>query len=343
MTAVTVLMGVYNGERFLRPAIDGILRQDFADFELLVIDDGSTDGTPQMLASYSDPRLRVLRNPANIGLTKSLNRGLREAKAPLIARHDADDVSEPTRLGAQVAAFTQQADLAIVGSQARVIDESGNAVHGVDWPKMLVPEGIRWQSMFESAFYHGAVMYRRDIILDRLGGYDEAYRTSQDFELWSRVVHDYPCRNLTDALINFRRHTGAVSRGYKPDMLERVRDVLRRNLDRMAGRSPNLPDDMDGSAWLDAWLRVNNSNVLPLPASSKPLTNAFRSLGALITREDCLALKRKILTTYAVRCAIAMARGNVGAAFSLIHYAFREDSATASSIMFDRVKDRLRR
>src|ERR1043166_4865427 len=99
--AVTVLMSVYNDEKYVREAIDSILAQSFRDFELLVIDDGSTDRTPAILASYDDRRLRVLRNNENIGLTRSLNAGIGAARGPLIARQDADDISYPQRLARQ--------------------------------------------------------------------------------------------------------------------------------------------------------------------------------------------------------------------------------------------------
>jgi len=115
--AVTVLMGVYNGELFVRDAIDSILAQSYRDFELLVVDDGSTDTTPAILASYDDSRLRVLRNEENIGLTRSLNRGLRAARGGLIARQDADDLSLPNRLARQVTFLESHPDVVLLGTQ----------------------------------------------------------------------------------------------------------------------------------------------------------------------------------------------------------------------------------
>src|SRR5690606_37374672 len=128
MPRVTVLLAVHNGERYIQEAIDSILAQTFGDFELLIVNDGSTDATRDLVLSYSDDRIRLVDNDHNIGLPKSLNRGLRLAKGRYIARLDADDISEPDRLAAQVSFLQANPDVAMVGSWYRKIDGEGNTL-----------------------------------------------------------------------------------------------------------------------------------------------------------------------------------------------------------------------
>ncbi|HKQ33129.1 MAG TPA: glycosyltransferase family A protein, partial [Thermodesulfobacteriota bacterium] len=113
---VTVLMTVYNGEKFLNEAIDGILNQTFRDFEFLIINDGSTDGSREIIKSYKDPRINLVDNESNIGLTASLNRGLSLAGGEYIARQDADDISLPERLEKQISILERNPDIALLGS-----------------------------------------------------------------------------------------------------------------------------------------------------------------------------------------------------------------------------------
>jgi glycosyltransferase involved in cell wall biosynthesis len=122
---VTVLLCVWNGEPHLKAAVDSILAQTFHDFEFLIIDDASTDGTPKFLASLTDPRVRVVRNETNLGLTRSLNRGLKLARGELIARQDADDWSTPDRLELQLPFLRANPPVVAVGAQAQLIDGNG--------------------------------------------------------------------------------------------------------------------------------------------------------------------------------------------------------------------------
>lgn len=208
---ITVLLAVYNGQAFLRSAIDSILAQSFTNFELLVMDDGSTDATATILASYADPRLRVLHNPHNIGLTRSLNVGLRAAHAPLIARMDADDIAHPTRLERQLAFLRSQPTVVLVGAWAQVIGAQGQPLPNWFPASVASPTALRWGIMFRNPLVHSSVMFRRAVILDQFGGYNEAFRAAQDYELWLRLVCHYDLANLPEVLIQLRVSAGSVS------------------------------------------------------------------------------------------------------------------------------------
>jgi len=203
---VTVLMSVYNGERYLREAITSILQQTWSDFEFLIINDGSTDSSREIIASYLDPRIRLLDNPTNLGLTKSLNRGLQVARGELIARQDTDDISAPSRLEKQVACFRRQPDLILLGCQANRIDQYGKIIPCSLGLFPLVTLEIRWALMFDNPMIHASVMFPRKKILDQFGGYNENYTRSQDYELWSRVANHHIVNNLPDYLVGHRIH-----------------------------------------------------------------------------------------------------------------------------------------
>ena len=228
--AVTVLMPVRNGERFVRAAIASILAQSWSGFELVIVDDGSTDGTAGVIASFGDARIRVIRNQSSEGLARALNRGLAAAQAPLVARHDSDDVAHPERLETQLAFLRANPEVVLLGAQVRVLDERGRASNPPGWRRALTHDGIRFQSMFDNPFIHSSVVFRRDIIRDDLGGYDPAFMSAEDFDLWSRVAARYEVRNLPQRLVDFRVHAASTAAQFAGDHIARSSAVIERNL-----------------------------------------------------------------------------------------------------------------
>lgn len=261
MPRITVLMAVHNGERYLRKAIDSVLDQTFHDFEFLVINDGSTDATYHILESYGDNRLHVIENERNLGLTKSLNRGLRCARGEFIARHDADDVAWRDRLAHQLAYLEKNPTVAIVGTQARVIDESGRHLKVNDVEKGTTNLAIHWQLIFDSPFFHSTVMARTNVMREALGGYNENYITSQDFELWARLLPRYAGANLGRALQDFRVHDRSVSHNYLKNDISKVRSVFIRNIFLEVG------NEAVASEFADLWLALTNPKQLQLSPS----------------------------------------------------------------------------
>jgi glycosyltransferase involved in cell wall biosynthesis len=248
-------MSVFNGRAFLHESVESILSQTFQDYEFVVVDDGSTDGSSEILARYTDPRLRVIRNPSNLGLTRSLNVGLEASKGDLVARQDADDRSYPERLARQVAFLDANPSVALVGTQARGIDRSGSPVDLSGWPKATAAMAIRWQLMFDSPFTHTSVMFRRAPVSE-LGGYNEDFRTSQDFELFSRLAVAHELRNLRDVLVEWRVMKGSVSTAYSETDLRRVQAVLAENRKRW------LDADEISAEALTTWGNINYAGKL---------------------------------------------------------------------------------
>ena len=200
-------MGVYDGLPYVRDAVRSVLGQTYKDFELLVIDDCSTDGTAAELERVADgdDRLRIVRNDENVGLTRSLNRGLDEARGEYVARHDADDRSAPERLARQVAYLNANPDVAVVGTGARLVDASD---HVIDTRVVLrTPTLADFRA--KNHLIHGSILARRSVLRDH-GGYDEFFEYSQDYDLWLRLAESNALRNLPDPLYDLREHTGSI-------------------------------------------------------------------------------------------------------------------------------------
>ncbi len=204
---ISVLMSVYNGEKFLKEAMESILSQTLPSFEFIIFDDASTDSTRAILQSFSDPRLKLINNEINIGLTKSLNKGLALAKGKFIARMDADDIALPDRLKTQVSYLNGHPDIALVGSWAEVIDEWGQTKK-IDKPP-VDPRVIEYELIFGNPIYHSSIMFRRDEII-QAGGYSEEYRHIEDFEMYSRLVNRFKIANIPRVLLRFRTHPHSI-------------------------------------------------------------------------------------------------------------------------------------
>jgi glycosyltransferase involved in cell wall biosynthesis len=207
-------MSLYNEARFVEEAVASILHQTFRDFELLVVDDGSTDGGADVVARIADPRIRLIRQP-NQGLAGALNTGIRAARAEWIARHDADDVSEPRRLEAQYDAVTGRPELVLLGTNALMMDEEGQPLttttHPTDDPSIRT---ILFDRNLGNPFIHGSVMMRRSALLEA-GLYRLEFRQAQDYDLWQRMAPFGVFANLPEPLYRWRLRRGGagLSRG----------------------------------------------------------------------------------------------------------------------------------
>ena len=210
--AISVAMSVYNGERFLAPAIESILAQTFGDFEFLILDDGSRDGTVDLIHAYAarDARIRPIVRE-NRGLIVSLNQLLGEARAPIVARMDADDISRPERFARQHAFLEANPDYGVVGSWTQDIDERGKPyqVFGHDHP-LTHEEFLAAIESRGALLCHPGVMYRRDLVLG-VGGYHAAFRHCEDLDLWLRLAGVTRLGSLPERLLFYRHYDEQVS------------------------------------------------------------------------------------------------------------------------------------
>jgi len=229
---VTVLLPVYNGERHLRAAIDSVFAQTFDDFELLIVDDGSTDGSLAIVRSYTDPRVRLVARGVNLGLVATLNEGLGLARGEFIARQDADDLLRPERLATQVRYLDAHPSVAAVGAAVQLLTDDGRVVGSWAYPGHAIT--TRWALLFNSPLAHSATTFRAARIRE-LGGYSGRLPHVEDYELWSRLVLTDEVLSVPDVLQGYRLSEEGVSRRQEARQMGSRLRLARENMTQLLG------------------------------------------------------------------------------------------------------------
>jgi glycosyltransferase involved in cell wall biosynthesis len=257
-----VVIAVYNGERFLGEAIDSVLAQSFADFELIVVDDGSTDATPAILAEYSarDARMRAHRQ-ANQGTSGALNAGIALARAPLIARLDADDLALPGRFERQVRFLAANPAVGMVGGQVTVVDGKGREVAAANYP--LDDAEIRPAFAKTTPFVHSAVTMRKAVV-EEVGGYRLAFANAEDLDLWLRIAERAELANLPETVAAYRIHGNQAS-------AQSLRKQAAQSLAARVGARARAAGEPDPFAGLD---RLDEETVLARGVDPREMTVA---------------------------------------------------------------------
>ena len=239
--AISVAMSVYNNAPFLAEAIESILAQSFGDFEFLIVNDGSSDGSAEIIDSFAarDSRVRPIHQE-NRGLVASLNRLIAEARAPLIARMDGDDVSHPERFARQVDFLARNPDYGVVGAWATSIDEQGRNCDtgGLDQP--TDHDGFLDAMKDKALMCHPSVMMRTEVVRSA-GGYRAAFRHCEDYDLWLRLAEHTRLCSLPERLILYRYSDSQVSEKHILDQAVGAAVAWMAHVEREAGR----PDPFD--------------------------------------------------------------------------------------------------
>jgi glycosyltransferase involved in cell wall biosynthesis len=241
--SLSVVLPVRNGMPFLPAAIGSILGQTHTNFELIVVDDGSTDQSSDFLRSLHDPRVRVLHAPAR-GLAAALNAGLESARGQYVARHDADDRSAPGRFARQVALLDTRPEIAVVATCANYINEHDRAVDD-EWTRIVraqqdpaqTPEAILRLMPLTCCVTHGSVMARTGV-LRRAGGYDPDTVPAEDYDLWLRLLPAHQFVKVSERLYDYRVHTAQSGAVRREEQTARVIEAKLRFLRREV---PGLP------------------------------------------------------------------------------------------------------
>lgn len=299
---VTVFIPAFNAERYIGDAIESVLAQTYPDFELLIIDDGSTDASAAVICSFeTDPRLRAVSHIQNLGQPRTRNHGLEIANGEYIAFLDADDRCIPERIARQVAYLDTHADIDGVGSWMAWMDENGHAIDQPYDELPLAPERIACHMLVECPIAHPTMMLRASA----LSGYryNESFAGAEDYELWARMIVKHRFANVSDALVCYRRHAGQATIIHgeiqKADDLRVYQlqlsalgvcgdssDLIRHEcLFKFEGRQPVLertgaPLDIHYLRWARAWLEGllegnTQYRIYPEPAFSQMLAERW--------------------------------------------------------------------
>ncbi|MDA7926715.1 glycosyltransferase [Verrucomicrobiales bacterium] len=208
MCLLSVILPAYNAERHLAEAVRSVLAQSFSDFELIVINDGSSDRTADIIREIDDSRIRLIQHDQNSGLIAVLNEGISLAKGRFIARMDADDICEISRFEEQLAYFEANPNVGVLGTAIKIIDDEGRGGKVFEMP--LLPEEIEWALPLFCPVAHPSVMMRADIIREA-GGYSSSAELAEDYELWGRMAKETAIANLSSPLLKLRKHPESVT------------------------------------------------------------------------------------------------------------------------------------
>jgi glycosyltransferase involved in cell wall biosynthesis len=211
---VSVLMPVYNGEKYLRPAIDSILNQSFTDYEFIIINDGSTDSSEEIILSYTDPRIRYVKNEKNIKLIATLNKGLDLCRGEFIARMDADDIAYPARFEKQVKFMSANPGYGLCGTDIDIDSKNKS------WVRLGDTEFIHFCFLFHNPICHPTTFIRTEIIRKHKIYFPAEYIHAEEYILWLRILDHSKCINLDEKLLNYRLHEGQVSKVFKADQIQ---------------------------------------------------------------------------------------------------------------------------
>jgi glycosyltransferase involved in cell wall biosynthesis len=273
---VSVVLPVFNGGAFLKPAVRSILLQSHRNLELIVIDDGSTDGSLELLAQFAraDERVRLVSRE-NRGLIATLNEGLSLASGDLIARMDADDIAYPERLAVQVASFAADPALALCGCRYDALFAGERLGHVVGY-QSTSPEELRVLSLFFTMLLHPTVMFRRSVIDGQALRYDASYPHAEDFDLFRRLAARYPARLVGPSLVAYRFHGESVSATRKRQMRTTHLRIVAENLRLAHGYElpSEVGDLLDGPAPIS--VRKAAASVRELDALADQQPEALR-------------------------------------------------------------------
>jgi len=227
---VSVVMTVYNYERYVAESIESILAQTFRDFEFIIIDDASSDSTQKVISGFIDRRIVFVRNDENLGQTRSLNKALRLARGTYIARIDGDDVSFPDRLKRQVDFLERNPRVGVVGTWLQSVDERNRLIRKSRYPVIPTLGRLLFLNLFNwPCLTHPTVMVRKGCF-ETVGPYNEQYRISQDYDLWLRVARKFRMRNIPHILLNYREHRQSLSHSRKNKTRQEVRQIVVSNV-----------------------------------------------------------------------------------------------------------------
>lgn len=226
---VSVIMPVYNGEKYISESIESILHQTYKNFEFIIIDDGSTDSTSVLLSDYQkkDPRIKVKRFEKNQGLTICLNIGIKLARGEYIARMDADDISLPSRFEKQVEFLEKHPHVAVLGTSFSLIDQNGSTLR-----KYFFSNNhniLKWNLLFFNPICHPSVVFRASTIRE-IGGYSSDLMRAQDYDLWWRVCRIAELSNLQEQYLIMRQHAMRVTNQHQEDQNAHIAIIGQRHL-----------------------------------------------------------------------------------------------------------------
>ena len=289
---VTVIMPVFNGEKYIEKSIASVLSQTFNNFEFLIVNDGSTDKTAELIHRYEDHRIRLICNESNRGITYSLNKGLETAQGDYVARIDSNDLASPDRLKLQMKLLRQNPEVALIGSSYALIDDSDKVVKIVQLPTHTAE--IKWRLLFQNCIPHSSAIFKKDIVM-ALGCYDESFQYAQDYDLWMRISERHQVASIDEPLLYYRLPgEGSISHEKKREQATAASLIHLRTFQKIGIDVTHLFADIDE---LGEFLFYNGTLRNPKKAGIlfNRIFQVFHSSSfcAGLPREEMIAIQKK--------------------------------------------------
>ena len=295
MPRISVILPIYNSISFIANAVESILAQTYQDFELILIDDCSTDGTIEILNKFVDTRILLVKNTSNLGLVGSLNKGLTIASGEYIARMDHDDIAMPSRFDRQIKFLDKYPEISILGTGYRLLDARGKL--GIAYIPPESHDEVEWALSFMCPLAHPTVMMRRNVV-ELAGGYLESASYAEDYDLWERLSHHSRFANITDPLLLLRKHPRNMSKLWLNEGGVVAAGVAKKRINYLLDES--LSDDAIKCIYSQGVISNQNSVVA---------VEAIIRLHKIYTDKNPLIAK-KISRDAAMRCALIGFRAN---------------------------------
>lgn len=226
MPKVSILMPVYNTQQYLAEAIDSVIRQTYYDWELIIINDGSTDDSENIILSYKDCRIKYYKNPENKGLIYTRNKMIEYASGIYLAFLDSDDAAYPERLEHQVKFLDRNIDYGLCGTWSEMIDEQGKKIKNLKLSDQN--DEIRCTLLFSSTFIQSSIMIRKELLIKY--PYDEKYPLAEDYDLWCRLSRVCKLSNIPICLTKYRWHSSNISKSKKEELDKLVENIYKKEL-----------------------------------------------------------------------------------------------------------------
>lgn len=273
---VSVLLPVFNAGEYIGECLKSLIDQSFNDFEILIYDDNSIDETVGIIETVNDKRIKLYRKPNNTGLTKSLIAGIQEAKGKYIARMDADDISEPTRLEKQVHFLENNPDYGIVGSFLKPIE---NGDLKAMWSYPVEHQDIVSWMVIDSPFVHPAIMMRKEVLIKNKLNYNSCFEPCEDYQLWFQLLKCTKGYNINEPLIYYRLHANQTIERRKKEVIEKSNLVRASVVNWLTGYKMTTTEmkihysffneshhnDVDSillkSKWKNKWMKLSADNI----------------------------------------------------------------------------------
>lgn len=233
---VAILMPVYNGAKYLNESMNSIICQTFSDFIFIIIDDGSTDNSVNIIKSYNDKRIKLLVNEKNIGISNSLNRGIEAADTKYIARMDQDDISLPNRIAEQVNFMEAHPKVGVCGTWMTAFNEKGQEVLK---KRPVKNDDINAMLLFHNPMAHPTVMIRKEVLDKNNLRYDPLFDGLEDYDLWEKVSRVTKMENMPKTLLRYRLHPTQLSRT-SPARQEKLNKIQNRQYEKLGIQKGNL-------------------------------------------------------------------------------------------------------